>query len=118
MKYAFIRDNQHRWPVRRVCSTLAVHHSGYYAWLKHSLSRTAKQRQQLTGLIKQFWLESDGIYGYRKIHCDLKDIGENCGINSVYRPMKANRLKSQRGYRRPRTFAGTPAIVAANTLDR
>ncbi|WP_088458576.1 IS3 family transposase [Acinetobacter soli] len=118
MRYAFIQDNQHIWPVRRLCSTLAVHHSGYYAWLKHPMSRTAKQRQQLTGLIKQFWLESGGIYGYRKIHCDLKDIGENCGINRVYRLMKANGLKSQRGYRRPRTSAGIPAIVAANTLDR
>lgn len=118
MRYAFIQDNQHIWPVRRLCSTLAVHHSGYYAWLKHPMSRTAKQRQQLTGLIKQFWLESGGIYGYRKIHCDLKDIGESCGINRVYRLMKANGLKSQRGYRRPRTSAGAPAIVAENTLDR
>lgn len=33
--------------------------------------------------------------------------------------MKANGLKSQRGYRRPRAFfAGTPAIVAINTLNR
>ena len=93
---------------------MAVHHSGYYAWLKHPISRTAKQLQQLTGLIKQFWLESGGIYGYGKIHCDLNDIRENCGINRV----KAHGLKSQRGYRRPRTSAGTPAIVAANTLDR
>jgi len=118
MRYAFIQDNQHIWPVRRLCSTLAVHHSGYYAWLKHPMSRTAKQRQQFTGLIKQFWLESGGIYGYRKIHCDLNDIGESCGINRVYRLMKANGLKSQRGYRRPRTSAGAPAIVAENTLDR
>ena len=41
MRYAFIQDNQHIWPVRRLCSTLAVHHSGYYAWLKHTMSRTA-----------------------------------------------------------------------------
>ena len=32
--------------------------------------------------------------------------------------MKANGLKSQRGYRKPRAHAGNPAIVAANTLDR
>lgn len=32
--------------------------------------------------------------------------------------MNANGLKKQRGYRRPRTSAGTTAIVAANTLDR
>ena len=101
MRYAFIQDNQHIWPVRRLCSTLDVHHSGYYAWLKQPISKTARKRQQLSGLIKQFWLESGGVYGYRKIHCDLKDIGESCGINRVHRLMKANGLKSQRGYRKP-----------------
>ncbi|EKU51875.1 integrase core domain protein [Acinetobacter sp. WC-323] len=32
--------------------------------------------------------------------------------------MKADGLKSQRGYRKPRAHAGAPAVVAANTLDR
>ncbi|MGC3821010.1 IS3 family transposase [Acinetobacter sp. G11] len=118
MRYAFIQDNQHIWPVRRLCSTLDVHHSGYYAWLKQPTSKTARKRQQLSGLIKQFWLESGGVYGYRKIHCDLKDVGESCGINRVHRLMKANGLKSQRGYRKPRAHAGTPSVVVANTLDR
>ena len=118
MRYAFIQDNQNIWPVRRLCSALDVHHSGYYAWLKQPTSKTAKKRQQLSGLIKQFWLESGGVYGYRKIHCDLKDVGESCGINRVHRLMKANGLKSQRGYRKPRAHAGTPSVVAANTLDR
>ncbi|WP_394374005.1 IS3 family transposase [Acinetobacter gerneri] len=118
MRYAFIQDNQHIWPVRRLCSTLDVHHSGYYAWLKQPTSETARKRQQLSELIKQFWLESGGVYGYRKIHCDLKDVGESCGINRVHRLMKADGLKSQRGYRKPRAHAGTPAVIAANSLNR
>ncbi|ENV83647.1 hypothetical protein F941_00678 [Acinetobacter bouvetii DSM 14964 = CIP 107468] len=88
MRYAFIRDHQQIWPIRRLCSTLDVHHSGYYSWLKQPVSKTAKKRQQLAGLIKQFWLESGGVYGYRKIHCGLKDVGESCGINRVHRLMK------------------------------
>lgn len=86
--------------------------------VKAPCSKTAKKREQLLGLIKQFWLESGGVYGYRKIHCDLKDVGESCGINRVYRLMKANGLKSQRGYRKPRVHAGTPSVIAANTLNR
>ena len=91
MRYAFIQDNQHiwPWPIRRLCSTLDVHHSGYYVWLKQPTSKTTKKRQQLFGLIKPFWLESGGVYGYRKIHCDLKYVGESCRINQVYRLMKA-----------------------------
>ena len=118
MKYAFIRDNQNLWSIRRLCSTLDVHHSGYYAWLKQPISKTARKRQHLSGLIKQFWLESSGVYGYRKIHCDLKDVGEACGVNRVHRLMKANGLKSQRGYRKPRSQASTPSVIAANTLAR
>ncbi|WP_119025218.1 IS3 family transposase [Acinetobacter soli] len=118
MRYAFIQDNQHIWPVRHLCSTLDVHHSGYYAWLKQPTSKTARKRQQLSGLIKQFWLESGGVYGYRKIHCDLKDVGESCGINRVHRLMKADGLKSQRGYCKPKAYAGTPAVIAANSLNR
>jgi len=118
MRYAFIQDNQHIWPVRRLCSTLDIHHSGYYAWLNQPISKSARKRQQLSGLIKQFWLESGGVYGYRKIHCDLKDVGESCGINRVHRLMKANGLKSQHGYRKPRAYAGTPVVIAANKLDR
>ncbi|WHP06690.1 IS3 family transposase [Acinetobacter corruptisaponis] len=118
MRYAFIQDNQRIWSIRRLCSTLDVHHSGYYAWLKRPYSKTSKRQEQLVGLIKQFWLESGGVYGYRKIYCDLKDVGESCGINRVHRLMKANGLKSQRGYRKPRVHAGIPSVVAANTLDR
>lgn len=95
-----------------------VHHSGYYEWLKQPISKTARKRQQLSGLLKRFWLESGGIYGYRKIHCTLKDVGESCGINRIHRLMKANGLKSQRDYHKHRAHAGAPSIVAANTLDR
>lgn len=28
MRYAFIKDNQHTWQIRRLCLTLGVHHSG------------------------------------------------------------------------------------------
>jgi len=118
MRYTFIKDNQNIWSIRRMCSTLEVHHSGYYAWLKQPLSSTAKRSQQLSGLIKQFWLESGGVYGYRKIHCDLRDVGEPCGINRVHRLMRHEGLKSQRGYRKPRYSKGYEPIVHDNKLDR
>jgi putative transposase len=35
---------------------------------------------RLTGQIKQFWLESGCVYGYRKIHLDLRDSGQQCGV--------------------------------------
>jgi putative transposase len=98
MRYAYIRANSTAWPVRRLCDLLNVHPSGYYAWRKQPRSSRAKENQRLTGLIKQFWLESGGVYGYRKIHTDLRDVGERCGENRVYRLMRAAGPRAQVGY--------------------
>ena len=97
---------------------LDVHPSGYYAWSKAPRSQRDKQDERLTGLIKQFWLESGGVYGYRKIHSDLCDYGECCGPNRVHRLMKLAGLRAQVGYRKPRHKAGTTHIVTPNKLQR
>ena len=51
---------------------------------KSPCSRRQKRDARRTGLIKQFWLESGGVYGYRKIHSDLREYGERIGINRVH----------------------------------
>lgn len=101
-----------------MCRVLDVHPSGFYAWLKQPESKQERRRKYLLGMIKQFWLESGGVYGYRKIYSDLRDDGEKCGINQVYRLMKNEGLQSQRGYRKPRARSGTENIVTPNRLDR
>lgn len=97
---------------------LDVHPSGYYAWYNKPQSKRDKANQRLTGLVKQFWLESGGIYGYRKIHSDLRDIGEHCGINRVHRLMSHEGLRAQVGYRRPRHRGGESHVVVPNRLNR
>jgi len=118
MRYTFIRTNSTVWPVRWLCRLLEVHPSGYYAWQKQPYSAGTIVNQRLTGLIKQFWLQSGGVYGYRKIHCDLRDIGEQCGENRVYRLMRAAGLRAQVGYRRPRHRSGPASVLAPNRLQR
>ena len=83
MKYAFIKAHRDEFSVRAMCRVLKVHASGFYAWLKNGLSRQAKRRRRLTGLIKQSWLESGCVYGYRKVHHDLLSLGEPCARRSV-----------------------------------
>ena len=70
----------------------------------------------IVGQIKQAWLASGAVYGYRKIHDDLQDLGIACGEQRVYRLMKAEGLKSQTGYRKPRHHGGKPHVVAPNHL--
>ena len=105
-------------PVRRLCRLLEVHPSGYYAWCNVPRSAREIEDERLTGLIKQFWLESGGIYGYRKIHRDLRDIGERCGKHRVRRLMRLAGLRAQVGYRRPRQKSGPASVVAPNRLQQ
>lgn len=101
-----------------LCRLLDVHPSGYYAWLKQPHSIRYRVDKKLVGLIKQFWLESGSVYGYRKIHSDLRDIGEKCGVNRVHKLMRQEGIKAQVGYRKPRHRSDIEHIVTPNKLQR
>lgn len=102
-----------------MCRVLGVQRSGFYAWQRHPQSDRTREDQRLLGLIKQAWLESGTVYGYRKITEDLRDLGECCGKHRVARLMRNEGLKAQVGYRRrPRSGGGQPSTVAPNHLDR
>lgn len=119
MKYAFIEAHRSLFRVRPMCQILKVHHSGFYAWLKEPLSRKAKDDLRLTGLLKQAWLESGCVYGYRKLHDDLRCLGEICGLNKIARLTRLADIKAQVGYKRKVGFyGGKPAVVAPNHLGQ
>lgn len=102
-----------------MCQVLDVHPSGFYAWCTHPLSARSKENRAITGKIKQCWLESGTVYGYRKIHDDLRSLGITCGQQRVRRLMKTEGLRSQAGYRRrPNSRPGEAAAAAPNVLDR
>ena len=48
----------------------------------------------------------------------LRDIGEQCGENRVYRLMRAAGLRAQVGYRRPRHRSGPASVLAPNRLQQ
>ncbi|GAA5162102.1 IS3 family transposase [Viridibacterium curvum] len=119
VRYAFIETHQHFWPIRRMCKVKQVHPSGYYAWQAQPHSARSQDDQRVQGLIKQCWLESGAVYGYRKINHDLRDMGESCGKHRVARLMRQAGLKSLTGYgRRPGRYGGRPANVSPNILQR
>ena len=88
MRYAFIQAHRFEHAIRTMCRVLRVHHSGYYAWLKEPTSARARENLGIVSQIKEAWIASGTIYGYRKIHDDLQDLGVACGEQRVYRLMK------------------------------
>jgi putative transposase len=96
-----------------------VHPSGYYAWKRHPVSEKMRDDQRLLGLLKQAWLESGCVYGYRKLTLDMRDLGERCGKHRVARLLQREGIRSQTGYRRRSAgYGGKPTVVAPNHLNR
>ena len=59
------------------------------------------------------------MYGYRKVSVDLRELGEQCGINRVHRLMRLAGIRSQTGYARCKyKRGGAPSLVAQNHLQR
>ena len=119
MKYAFIEAHRAEFSVRSMCRVLMVHFSGFYAWIKQPLSPRGQEDGRQTDLIRQAWSDSGKVYGYRKLHDDLRDQGETCSQNRVARLASLAGIAAQIGYkRRPSRYGGKPVVVADNTLDR
>mgnify|MGYP006167697413 CR=1 FL=1 len=102
-----------------MCAVMDVHPSGYYAWRREPIGEKRRDDKRLLGLLKQAWLESGCVYGYRKLTLDMRDLGEQCGKHRVARLLRCEGIRSQTGYRRRSSArGGKPAVVAPNHLNR
>ncbi|BCQ52295.1 transposase [Burkholderia gladioli pv. gladioli] len=118
MKYRFINDHRHEFRVATMCRMLDVARAGYYHWLHFPMSDRDTEDQRLLGLIRDSYTASYGVYGARRVCCDLREVGEVCSKNRVAKIMQRNGIKAIRGYKSPRRAAGRPSILAPNRLNR
>jgi putative transposase len=82
-KFVFIDAEKARYPIVKMCAWLEVSCSGYYEWLDRPLSATAERRKRFAALIQTIFDESDGTYGYRRVHAVLVRQGDDCGLELV-----------------------------------
>ncbi len=119
MRYACIHRRRHQHSVRMMCRLLRVSRSGYYDWRQRGESARRCRDRDLLRLIRQVHLESDGVYGARKVQRELAYLGEHCGRHKVARLMHQDGLKGcpKRRFRRP---ADSPPShpIAANLLKQ
>jgi putative transposase len=101
-----------------MCRVLKVQRSGYYAWRHNPQSKRALEDVQLLVEIHRSFDESQGIYGSPRIHRDLREAGLQCSENRVARLMRSAKIKSIRGYRRPRFKSGRIGVAAPNRLQQ
>lgn len=119
MKFRFIEQHRHQFPVVRMCAVLGVSPSGYYAFRKRRPSRRARENQRLLVHIRAIHRASRATYGYRRIYHELREQGMMCSRHRIARLMRRAglRVKSRRPYK-VTTRANPRHPVADNLLDR
>lgn len=119
MKYRFIKDHQHLFPVVKMCHAMNVSRGGYHRWLQRPLSNRTKKNMNLLKQIKQIHTESKERYGSPRITSELHDKGYKISRPRVARLMqKAGiRAKSKRKFK-VTTDSNHNFSVAPNLLKR
>ncbi|MDN5511815.1 IS3 family transposase [Acinetobacter sp.] len=119
VKYQFILEYSNQFKIKTMCRVLKIAGAGYYAWLHEPESGRTIEDKRLLQLIRSSYDASYGIYGYRRITLDLKELGEGCGPNRVLKIMKNNGIAAVRGYKKHKSYGrGRPQIVPPNHLNR
>lgn len=102
-----------------MCRLLNVSRSGYHEWCRREECLRVKRDRELSKLIQQFHAESGGVYGARKVHRELIDVGQHCGRHKVARLMKEAGLKGCPKRRFRHRPGDTPSYpFAANLLQQ
>jgi hypothetical protein len=80
MCFRLIEAKRAQHPVSLLCSVLGVSPAGYYAWKTRPRSPRARRDDELTALIRQIHDESEGSYGWPRIHAELRHRGDECAV--------------------------------------
>jgi hypothetical protein len=76
-------DEQYVPSVVKMCRWMEVSRSGFYEWRNAPESATAKRRGILALYVQKSFEDSDGTYGYRRVHADLVAWGVPAGPELV-----------------------------------
>jgi len=119
VKYAWIKQHDKDFPTAVMCKVLQVSTSGYYSGLMRKPSAQQKRRQDIAQAAAHSYFESNGIYGYRKVHQDLLEANIVCCEETCRRIMRNIGLYSR--VRRKfvlTTDSDHQMAIAENLLDR
>jgi putative transposase len=120
MKFGFVDEHRHLWPVRVMCTTLGLSVSGYYAWRCRRESPRAAANRVLLEDIRRIHGESSGTYGSPRVHAVLRRRGRRIGRCRIERLMRQAGLRGLAALpRRTRTTDSRHTYpIAPNRLGR
>ena len=117
MIYQLIDEHRAQYPVARLCRTLGVSPSGYYAWRQRPLSPRALANQRLVMQMRVIHREVHETYGSPRMRAELEARGLSCNVKRVARLMRLHHLRARhkRKYR-VTTKVNPKSPVAPNQL--
>lgn len=101
--FRLIDAEKANYPISLLCQVLKVSRSGYYDWKDRPLSKRARENAALTERIRQIHHGSRQIYGYPRVHAELRALGVRCSRKRVARLMRKAGLQGCRHGRKKRT---------------
>ena len=117
--YKLIDVEKANYPISLLCRILKVSRSGYYDWKDRPPSRRARENAALMERIREIHTRSRQIYGYPRVHAELRALGVRCNRKRVARLMRKAGLRGCiRGRRKRTTRRGKYAISAPDLVNR
>jgi uncharacterized membrane protein len=116
----YIDDHRERFGVTPICDVLGWNVSTYYAHRHRPPSDRALRDDQLAPEVRRVFEANYRVYGYRKVHAQLRREGFTLAECTVRRLMRREGLHGAvRGWKKPRTTVpGTEVVRPPDLLDR
>ena len=121
MIFAAIADwaENNEYPVDFMCTELEVSRSGYYAWRTRPVSHRDLTDIDLTARIRRIHAAGHGNPGVRRVRAGLAAEGIRCGLNRIWRLMRAADLQGRhpKAWKRT-TIKGEKPVSAPDLIGR
>lgn len=102
-----------------MCKVLSVSKSGYHRYLKSRYSQRKLESRAVSELIYAIWQHNHQLYGYRRIHAELRSQGIYCNRKRVLRLMNQNNIAARRKKKFKRTTNSSHSkYVSPNLLNQ
>lgn len=119
MKYAMIKEESNRFPLRLMCRLLSVSASGYYDWRSRKPSRREEENRQLANKIKAIFDDEKSRAGALRITKRLNNEGTPAGRHRVAKIMRSNGWRARAAKKfKATTNSNHQLPVAPNLLQQ
>jgi putative transposase len=117
--FKLIDAEKANYPISLLCRVLGVSRSGYYGWKDRPPSKRDRENAALTEKIREIHNRSRQIYGYPRVHAELRALGVRCSRKRVARLMRKAGLRGcLRGRKKRTTYHNKHAVLAADLVKR